>query len=187
MKSGEFIPGGVEGIAGHCEAGVATSADEVREILFAGEEPGLKGIVFGKLEYAYHAFCRAVWAKPMGLFAVGGRFLEYIRGKAGCEKFMLVAAEMRFKAFECEKFCFERVSFHGYCMMLVDERKIRRLVFNKLLLEVNDGGVDAGVVRKVADGLDGLKDCFERGRESCRCCGKGGHVEHGEIPFACAV
>ena len=183
--SGEFAPGGVECVAGHGELHGAVSADEVRQVLFAGEELGLKGVVLGKLKHTYHAFCRAVWAQPMRGASVCGRFLQYIGRKARSKRFQLIAAEIRSGLFECEKFCFERVAFHSYGLMLLEEREIRGLMLNELLLKVDDGSVDLGVVRKVADCFDRLKECFERSREAC--CGgdNGGDVEHVAVPLAC--
>ena len=182
--SGEFAPCGVEGGAGDGELRMAASADDVRKILFAGKELGLKGVVLGKLEQAYHAFCCAMWAEPMRWFSVCGRFLQYVGGKARSKRFQLVASEIRFGLFKCEKFCLERVAFHSYGLMLLDERKIRGLVFNELLLKVDNGGVDLGIVRKVADCFDRLEKCLESGREVCSGGGKYGHVEHGAIPLA---
>ena len=166
-KSSEFSPGGVECATGHCEAGRATSADEVPRILLAGEER-FEGVVRRKLYHAYHSFCIACWAKPMGWISVCGGFLQYVGGKARSKRLQLIAAEIRFGLLELEKFLFERVTFHRHSLMLLCESEICRLVVNELLLNTENCGVDVAVLRETASCVNRLKEHIEGCRRVCR-------------------
>lgn len=183
--SGVMAPCGVEVAAGHGKLNAAVSADEVRGILFAAEELGLKGIISRKLNHAYHAFCLAMWTKPMRWFAVCELFLQHICGKTRSKRLQLVAVEVFLALLEVEKFLFERIAFHRHGLMLFDEFEIRRLVFNELLLNVEDGGVDIGAVREAGGCFHRLKKHLER---CCRMCRSGDYrrnIRHWFDPLWC--
>ena len=178
MESGEFIPERVKCGAGHGERGAADAADEVRGVLLSGEELSLKGVVGRKLNHAYHSFCLAMWAQPMRWLAVCGRFLQHVCGKSRSKSFQLVALEVRLKLLDLEKFLFERVAFHRHGLMLLDEFEIRRLVFEKLLLDLKDGVVDVGALREAKSRFDRLKEKLEGCCRACRAGCYRGNVWH---------
>lgn len=181
---GKFTPGGVECVAGHGKFSGATSADEVRGILFAGEGR-CKAVMWRKLNNAYHSLCMAFWAKPMRLVAACGRFFQHIGRKARSKKFQFIAVEIRVGLLDVEKFLFERIALHRHSLMLFDEFKIRRLMVDKLLLDVDNGGVDVSAVREAAGRLNRLKEHLEG---CCRICRSGGYrrnIKHWFDPLWC--
>lgn len=161
MESSVLTPGGVEHGGGDGETPVAGNADEVGVAMLAWKR-SVKGVVRIKLYEAYLAAMKAFWAQPMRGVAVCRRLLEHIGRKAGGKRLQLVAVRVRLELLQLEKFCFKRIAFINGALMLVDEAKFRRLMFDQFLLDVKQGHVGVGAVRHVHGCLDALKDGLER-------------------------
>ena len=159
-ESGELAPGGVEHVGGDGVMPAAGEADEMRIAMLAWKR-SVKSIVRIKLDEAYFATMKTIWAQPMRWIAVCRRPLEHIGRKAGSNRLQLVAVRVRLGLLNVEKFLFERVAFFNYSLMLLDEAKFRRLMFKQFLLDVKQGHVGLGAVRHAHGYLQALKECLE--------------------------
>ena len=139
-----------------------------------------------RLQYAFFAFCKTMWTKPMRWFAVGGGLLERVqkspvgnRDKPIAIKVRIALLQFRQCLFGFEKFCIKRV-------LLLDKRitalkciEVRRSMLHDLVLKFKDGVVELDTLFRVRDCFDEVADSFagryraiERGYDVVGCHGK---------------
>ena len=139
-----------------------------------------------RLQYAFLAFRKAMWAQPMRWFFVGSRLLECVqkipvgeRDKPVTIKVRIAILQFRQFLLGLEQSCIKRV-------LLLDKRaaalkcfEMRRSVHHDLVLKFKDGVVDLDTLLRVRDSFDKLANCLdgcyraiERGYDVVRCHGE---------------
>lgn len=131
-----------------------------------------------RLDKAFHAAAKALWAQPMRWIAIGGGFLERVNGKPWAHAHKPVAirvglelARLRQLLLRIEKFLLKRVLLHGDRVIAADYVHVRGLLLQKVLLDFYEGRIQANALMDIKNALDEVAKNLERLNGSrCECC-----------------